>query len=103
MLFRISFLLLSNSWFWLSYELEKALRHCMKQNSEQRQVCRKKHQKSGASQTQQKLTHDISVQKRNTGCEAHENTEQYKPSFHTVPSLQLHRRSAFRFHLVSSP
>jgi len=61
MLFRISFLLLSNSRFWFSYELEKASRHGMKQNSEQRQVCRKEHQKSRASHKEQKLTRDINV------------------------------------------
>ena len=68
--FRVSFCLSSNSCFCLSYGLEKASRHRMKQNSEQRQGCCKKYQKSRASHKEQKLTHDINVQKSNTDCEA---------------------------------
>jgi len=68
----VSFRLASNSCFCLSYGLEKASPYRMKQNSEQRQVDRKKHQKSRASRKEQKLTHDINVQKRNTCCKAHE-------------------------------
>src|SRR5215469_13394807 len=63
-------LLLSNSWSHFSYGMQKTSTGCMEQNSKQRQVCREKHKKCGASHKKQKLTHDISVQKRNRGCEA---------------------------------
>jgi len=77
----MSFLLSSYSCFWSSYGLEKASPRRVKQNSEQRKICRKKHKKRRASNKEQKLSHYINVQKRNTGCEADERAgEQHRRS-----------------------